>query len=162
LQGATLEASREREPTEQSWEPLLLHLEQAFYQADVDQARSLVPVFLKAFADEPLLFTPLAQQGEPRQILRASMAQTLLHGLVATLPRLGLFREAYLVLQTAFAMEQRQPSPGPRVTAFDRLFQAACQATVEAVFEAAGSSAKSDDPRQGEQIAAILESIVEP
>ena len=144
------------------WEPVLIHLEQAFYQGDVDQARSLVPDFLKSFAEEPLLFTPLAQDGEPRQILQASMAQTLLHGLVANLPRLGLIRETHLVLQTAFAMEQRQPSTGPRVTAFDRLFQAACQATVEAVLDAAGDSVKTDDPRQGEHIASILESIVEP
>jgi hypothetical protein len=163
LQGTVPEASRERERSEQSWEPLLIQLEQAFYRGDVVQARALVPSFLAAYQGEPLLFTPLAHDGDPRLILRASMAQTLLHALVANLPRLGLIRETYLVLQTAFAMEKQQPSTGPRVTSFDRLFQAACHATVEAVLDAADQSAtETKDEDEAERIATLLETIIEP
>ncbi|HMF19941.1 MAG TPA: hypothetical protein VKE98_22235, partial [Gemmataceae bacterium] len=163
LQGSTPEASREHQGPEESWEPLLLQLEEAFYQGDVDESRALLPAFLKAFLGEPLLFTPLSHDGDPRLILRASMAQTLLHALAANLPRLGLIRETYQVLQTAFAMEKQQPSTGPRVTSFDRLFQAACHATVDAVLDAAASSpTETKDEDEAERIAALLETIIEP
>src|SRR5436309_2575137 len=75
--------------------------------------------------------------GHQRQILRATMAQTILRGLVANLPRQGLLRETYQLILLAHAMEQAQTLTGPRVTEFDRLFQLAVQAVAEAVADAA-------------------------
>ena len=100
-------------------------------------ARALIDFFRAQFRDEPLLYTPLHQGGQPRQILRASIAQTILRGLVVNLPRRGCSRETYQLLRLARAMEAGQTLPGPRVTEFDRLFQLGFRRVVEAVLEAA-------------------------
>ena len=59
------------------------------------------PTFRESFRHEPLLYTPLQQGGHPRPILRASIAQTILRGLVGNLPRQGLLRETLQLLQLA-------------------------------------------------------------
>jgi hypothetical protein len=123
------------------WEPALLQLEQALWQGDAKTARAVLPRFLEPFQHEPLLFTPLAQGGHPRLILRSSIAQTLLRALVANLPRAGLIREAYALLRVAHTMEREQKLQGPRVTEFDRTFQIGCQACVEAVVESMKAAA---------------------
>src|SRR5262249_53653251 len=96
--------------------------------------------FIKAFRVEPLLYTPLGQGGHPRQILRSTLAQIILRALAANLPRLGLLRETLELVRTAKTMEDQQSLTGPRVTEFDRLFQHACQALVEAVVDSATSA----------------------
>jgi hypothetical protein len=157
-----------------AWEASAIRLEQALWQGAAAEARALLPGFLQEFREEPLLFTPLAQGGHPRQVLRASLAQMILHGLALNLPRLGLMRETFVLVRTALAMEQAQPLSGPRVTSFDRLFHAACQAMVEAVLDAAAPSplpqgkgdvsptAGEKGEGVGEQIAALLEAMIEP
>src|SRR5205807_1820025 len=72
------------------WEQLVLRLERALLKKEPALARSWLPEFIHQFKAEPLLYTPLVHGGHPRQILRASMAQTILRGLVANLPRQGL------------------------------------------------------------------------
>jgi hypothetical protein len=148
-----------------AWEPELLGLEEALWQGDAERTRTLLPAFLANFRAEPLLFRPLSHDGHPRQVLRASFAQTVLHGLTFNLPRLGLIRETYLLVKTAYDMEQSQTLEGPRMTGFDRLFHVACQATVEAVLDAA-LAGEMTEPRdmkgEGEAIAALLERIIEP
>src|SRR5262249_46373406 len=114
---------------------------------------------LEHFQHEPMLFTPLAQGGHPRLILRASVAQTLLRALVANMPRLGLLRETYSLLRVAQTMEREQKLHGPRATEFDRLFQIACQASVEAVVETA--RAAGDALRDVEHLR-LLDSLVQP
>src|SRR5204863_9904568 len=119
--------------------------------------RSWLPEFIQHFKAEPLLYTPLVHGGHPRQILRASMAQTILRGLVANLPRQGLILETYQLVLLAHAMEQAQTLSGPRVTEFDRLFQLAVQAVAEAVVDAARRDAIGPEP-----LVQTLESMVEP
>ena len=164
LQGA-LGASGESEqaPAGQgkrpAWEPLVIRLEHALWRGDAATARQIVPDFLKVFRSEPLLFTPLAYGGHPRQILRASIAQTILRAVAANLPRLGLLRETYQVLRAAQAMEQAQPLQGPRMTEFDRVYQVACQAVVHA---AADAAAATTPPPTEEALAEVLETLMEP
>jgi hypothetical protein len=57
------------------------------------------------------------------------------------LPRLGLLRETFALVQTARAMEQASPPEGRKVTEFDRLFPVALRATVEAVLDLAADPA---------------------
>jgi hypothetical protein len=145
------------------WEPGLLGLEEALWQGDAGRTQALLPAFLQQFQDEPLLYRPLAQGGNPRQVLRASFAQIVLHGLAHNLPRLGLIRDTFVLVKAAYDMEQSQKLEGPRMTGFDRLFHVACTATVEAILD--GAEAESADPaddEQGERLAALLERIVEP
>ncbi len=139
------------------WEPHILRLERALLRQQPKQARGFLPEFIKHFKAEPLLYRPLHQGGHPRPILRASIAQTILRGLVANLPRQGLLRETLTLLQLARTMEAKQDLPGPRVTEFDRLFQVGLSAVVEAVVDAA-----QHDNADPETLGATLETIVEP
>ena len=140
-----------------AWEPHLLRLERALLQQKPDVARSLLPAFMKNFHAEPLLYRPLHQGGHPRPILRANIAQTILRGLVGNLPRQGLLLETLQVLRLARQIEAKQDLPGPRVTEFDRLFQIAVSAVVEAVVDAA-----LRDEVDPEEVGTALETIVEP
>jgi hypothetical protein len=119
------------------WEAPAIRLEQALFRGDQTAARTALRSFLEAFRGEPLLFTPLTEGGSPRAILRVRVAQTVLRALLANLPRLGLLRETYDLLRAARAMEQAQPTRGRGVTEFNHFFQAAYQAVVESVIEAA-------------------------
>jgi hypothetical protein len=135
------------------WQPLAIRLEQALLQGDAGAAREILPAFIDQFQHEPLLLTALADGGQPRQILRVRIAQTVLRAVLTNLPRLGLLRETFHLLKTARAMEQAHPPQGRGVTEFNQLFQAAYQAVVEAVVDsgmAKGSGVASDSPALSE------------
>src|SRR5207249_3144623 len=83
---------------------------------------------------------------------------TLLRALVANLPRLGLLRETYGLLRVALTMERQQKMEGPRVTEFNRSFQIACHASVEAVVAAA----KGDPDLSDAELAGLLTRLIEP
>jgi hypothetical protein len=117
------------------WEPALLQLEQAMWKGNSGASRRILPRLLESFQHEPLLVTPLALGGNPRLVLRAGIALTLLRALAASLPRLGLLRETYSLLRVAQIMEREQKLEGPRITEFDRLFQIACHASLETAVE---------------------------
>src|SRR5262249_34839006 len=140
-----------------AWEPLILRLERALMKKEPALARSWLPEFIRLFKQEPLLYTPLTHGGHPRQILRASIAQTILRGVVANVPRQGLLRETYQLILPAHTREQPQALTGPRVTKFDRLFQLAVQAVTGAMVEAA-----QRDTVSPEAMVQSLESVIEP
>ena len=79
--------------------------------------------------------------GTPQQILRGRTAQSLLIELTERLPRLGLLRETYLLIQTARTMEENGRG-GRHITEFDRLFPVALRNSIEAVLDLAAA-----DPR---------------
>jgi hypothetical protein len=158
LQGLRQEAvPAKREAGRPAWEPDLIRLEESLWQGEVAEARRLVPAFLERFRQEPLLYVPLVNGGHPRQMLRASIAQTILRALAANLPRVGLLRETFRVLETAQAMEQAQPPEGHRVTEFARLFEMGLQAAVEAGADAAAAAGAAD-----EELLSLLEALVHP
>jgi hypothetical protein len=133
----------------EGWEPQAVEVERRLAQGDVNATAAAVRRLLPRLKIEPLLYVPLAAGGHPRQILRARTAQAVLHDLMEQLPRLGLLRETFAVVQTARAMEQASPPEGRKVTEFDRLFPVALQATVNAVLDLAdGPVGLSDDELQ--------------
>jgi hypothetical protein len=136
---ASLRGRRARPRRATSWKAELVYLEEALWQADAPAARETLAVFLELFKDEPLLFTPLNNGGQPRLILRSTRAQMLLKELAASLPRAGLIGEAFHVVQAAHDMERRQQLQTPRVTEFNQLFRIALQAAVEAVVVSANA-----------------------
>jgi hypothetical protein len=142
------------------WEPLALQLERALLDGDANRARELLPEFLQVFREEPLLFTALADGGEPRLILRVRLAQSVLRALAANLPRLGLLRETALLLQTARAMERARPAEGRGVSEFNLLFETAQQAVADAVVtSAAGWAAEGAGDAE---LIELLEKVTEP
>lgn len=149
-------ASPEEEES-QKWQPHAVRLERALMRQQPDEARSILPEFIVRFRAEPLLYAPLSHGGNPLLILRASLAQMMLRGLVHNLPKQGMLRETYHLLRLARAMEANQTLPGPRITEYDRLFQLGLQSAVDAVIDAAKSDAVDPD-----RLVDALESVVEP
>lgn len=139
------------------WQPHAVRLERALMRERPNDARDVLPEFIARFRTEPLLYTPLSHGGNPKLILRASLAQMMLRGLVHNLPKQGMLRETYHLLRLARSMEANQTLNGPRITEYDRLFQLGLQAAVEAVIEAA--QAEKIAPAQ---LVDALETVVEP
>ncbi|HLJ94300.1 MAG TPA: hypothetical protein VKU02_14020, partial [Gemmataceae bacterium] len=63
--------------TRPPWEPQAIQLEQALLRGDAAAVRAILPAFVELFQHEQLLLTALADGGEPRQILRVRIAQTV-------------------------------------------------------------------------------------
>jgi hypothetical protein len=146
---SALSAAEERSPISQDapqWEPLIHRLVQSLLRGDSQQAREVLPAFVQSFQKEPLLFPALTEGGHPRQILRVRIAQTFLRTLLGNLPRLGLLREAFELLKTAWEMERANAPEGSAITEFNHLFQAAYQAVVETIVTSSASwPAAADD-----------------
>jgi hypothetical protein len=151
-------------PDMPGWHAPARRLEQALFRGDAAGARAVLPEFVRQFRTEPLLYRPLFQGGRPRQILRASVAQSVLRALLGNLPRLGLLRETYDLARLAWQMEQ-MPRPGPPaagrpVSVFDQLFQTAFAAVVETVIDAA--DAWGPEAADGQALGDLLDPVVEP
>jgi len=93
--------------------------------------------FLKQLRRRPLLYVPFESGGNPKDILRARTLQAFIRLLLSQLPRLGLLRQTYQLLQTACRMERSRRPPGQAVTEFDRLFRIGLTSSVEAILHAA-------------------------
>lgn len=148
------------DPDQPAWEPLVIRLERAFFQGDIATACALVPEFLGQFEREPLLAPALSEGAEPRQVLRVRVAQTILRALAVSLPRLGLLRESYHVLQAAYRMERTHRPVGRGVTEFNHLFQAAYQAAVETVVASAATWPR--EAGNDEVLVELLDSLTAP
>jgi hypothetical protein len=155
-----LRGLRPNSPAEEEsdkWQPHAVRLERALMRERPDDARDILPEFVTRFRTEPLLYTPLSHDGHPKLILRASLAQMMLRGLVHNLPKQGMLRETYQLLRLARSMEANQTLAGPRITEYDRLFQLGLQAAAEAVIDAAET-----EKIEPAQLVDALEAVVEP
>lgn len=102
---------------------------------DVPLVRQLLPMLLRKLARKPLLYIPLENGGHPMQILAARTLQTDIRFLLSQLPRLGLLRETWHLLRTAYRMERASRPSGLAVTEFDRIFRTALRSSLESVVE---------------------------
>lgn len=102
---------------------------------NVDLVRNLLPGFLKRLYRKPLLYVPLENGGHPIQILQVRTVQTDIRFLLSQLPRLGLLRETWHLLRTAYRMERASRPAGLAVTEFDRIFRTALRNTLECVVD---------------------------
>lgn len=135
------------DPGPTSWEPLVIHLERAARAGAADQARALFSRLERALVAAPLLYVPLDQGGHPRAIFLARYARDSLRGLAIQLPRLGLFRETYSLLQSVLEIEQAQAGSAQQVTEFNLLFLASFRAVIESLVALASGwdETKADD-----------------
>ena len=97
----------------------------------LDIVRRKLPQLLENLSKKPLLYAPLENGGDPQSIVTAKNRQAVLEFLLHHLPRLGLFRETWHVLGTAYSMEKNRSPAGVAITEFDRLFHHAVSETVE-------------------------------
>src|SRR5262249_29380618 len=84
LHGACVAAGRPvaPRPGQAAWESQAIGLEQALFHGDPGVARTALEKFVEAFRSQSLLFTTLADGGEPRQVLQVRIAQTVLRALL--------------------------------------------------------------------------------
>ena len=122
--------------------------------------RAVLPAFLSVFREEPLLFTPLSEGGDPHRVLRARLAQSVVRALATVLPRLGLLRETFVVLRTARGMELAHPPQGRGVTEFNELYQTAYRGCVECVV--ASSPAWGKEHGDDETLVDLLDTLTTP
>jgi hypothetical protein len=106
-------------------------------EGNVAGLRRALPPLLRELSRRPLLYVPIDRGGRPRDILAARNLQSLIRLLLAQLPKLGLFRETWHVLRTAYVMERTSPPNGMSITEFDRLLEAALHATLTALVSSA-------------------------
>lgn len=105
----------------------------AVIRRDTTEARKLLPLVQQWMERQPLLYVPLDHGGKPEAILRAQTIQSLIRFLLRELPRMGLLREAWQMLKTAFQMERQWRPEGQAITEFDRLFQLALRSSLTTV-----------------------------
>jgi len=115
----------------------LAQLYRGVVQRDVNSVQEALPRLLGRLSRNPLLYVPLENGGEPGQILRTQALQSVIRFLLRELPRLGLFRETWHTLFTAFRMERKYRPKGQAITEFDRLFSIALRSTLESLVKAA-------------------------
>jgi hypothetical protein len=139
------------------WQAEAIALEQALLHGTRDKAAERLAAFMERFEGERLLYTALADGGEPRQILRARFAQSLLRRLALALPRLGLVREVFHLLKMVQVLEQTNVGGRKGITEFNELFRAAYQGTVEAALASALSAAPEDL-----DVVGLLEGLTRP
>jgi hypothetical protein len=147
-------------PYSAPWGPLAIRLEADIQRRDPAAVRAVLPSFLRVFREEPLLFTPLSEGGDPRRVLRARLAQSVVRALATVLPRLGLVSETFVVLKTARGMELAHPPQGRGVTEFNELYQAAYRGCVECVV--ASSAAWGAEHGGDETLVDLLDTLTTP
>ncbi len=147
-------------PYSAPWGPLAIRLEHEIQRRNPEAVRAVLPSFLRVFREEPLLFTPLSEGGDPRRVLRARLAQSVVRALATVLPRLGLLRETYVVLRVARGMELAHPPQGRGVTEFNELYQTAYRGCVECIVD----SAATWGPAHGgdESLVDLLDTLTTP
>ena len=92
-----------------------------------------LPELLESLMRQPLLYVPLNNDGEPEQVRAAQSLQSLIRFLLMQLPRLGLLRETWTLLKTAYRMERKSRPGGQAVTEFDQLFRTALRNSLDCV-----------------------------
>lgn len=125
----------------------------AVIQRDRETVRELLPALLSRLSRNPLLYVPFESGGEPGQILRTQALQSVVRFLLRELPKLGLLRETWHLLYTAFRMERKWRPKGQAITEFDRLFAVALRSSLNTLVQ----SVQAWNERQGKAKASVAD-----
>jgi hypothetical protein len=128
-------------------------------EGNVSGLRRALPALLRDLSRRPLLYVPIDRGGRPKDILAARNLQSLIRLLLTQLPRLGLFRETWHVLRTAYVMERTSPPNGMSITEFDRLLEAALHATLATIVSSA--TGPNGQPLADEPLVELVNQVLE-
>lgn len=134
MRGA-LGATTEKEA--KSWEASYQELERALLRGNPEGALEALKLFHKGFAKEPLVYTTLANGGDPHLIARVRMTQGILDFALVNLPRVGLINECMKLLVTARDMEKKRQTKGRGVSEYNRHFTVGFRSVIETIIETA-------------------------
>ncbi len=139
-------------------ESLLVPIYRGVLTRDIELVRREFPHFLSSIAETPLLYTPIDQGGKPNTVLKVRSLQMILRFLLSQLPSLGLLRETWQLLKTAYRMERSSRPEGIAVSEFDRLFRTALRSSLSAIIRS--SHDWESDQLDDEQLIEIAEKLV--
>ncbi len=148
------------DPHEQQIVALLGHVA----KGEADDVLRLLPEWVTRLKQKhQLLYVPLEHSGSPQTVLSVQLLQTTIRFLLASMPRLGLLRGTFHLLQAVFAMERTSRPNGPAITEFDRAFQVALRGTLETVVASATSwSADELSVSREETLVELVQRTLEP
>ena len=89
------------------------------------------PALVNYMRSQPILYVPLGKGGNPAQIVKARINQSIMRELLASLPAIGLIYETYELTSAALYMERTNSIAGGAVTEFDDLFEVAFKSIVK-------------------------------
>ncbi|MEZ6065140.1 MAG: hypothetical protein R3B90_05415 [Planctomycetaceae bacterium] len=118
----------------------------AIVRRDVEAVTTRLPALIRLLQKQPLLYVPFEHGGKPANILRAQTMQSVARFLLRELPRMGLLRHTWHVLNTFFKMERRWRPEGQAITEFDRLFDIALHNSLETLITSTDSWPASSSP----------------
>lgn len=125
---------------EHAWEKPAADVLHAVLRQNARGVRAGWETLLESLLEQPLLYVPVEKGGHPRLTVASRGIQLVLTRLLALLPRMGLLREAYGLLEIIQDMESDHPVGPGATTEFDQLFAVGCQAIVRCLVHARGSA----------------------
>lgn len=131
LRAATTERSAAADAP--PWQASAVSMLSAILQGDSEGARAVFPELRARLDVEPILYAPLTKGGDPRRIVTARLFHSLIEHWLTALPKLGLLKETWQLLDTARRMERNRGAAEGVVTEYDRLFETGFLAVVDAV-----------------------------
>ena len=118
-----------------------LSVEQVFSSIalrDRERVVNAFPALLAYLQTQAILYVPLGRGGNPANIVRARINQSIVRELLSSLPSMGLLTETYKLTHAALMMERRHRIAGGAVTEFDDLFEVAFKSIVKTLVVATG------------------------
>lgn len=113
------------------WEKSSILLYRAIRSGNVADVRERLERFLVDLAVAPLLYVPLERGGDPRVVCESRYLRGVLKQAAQELPRLGMFRETFHLLDITQKLETEQVGPGQQVTEFNILFPVGYKAVMK-------------------------------
>jgi hypothetical protein len=133
----------------------------AIFRGDPQEVRRGWEPLVKCLRRLPLLYVPLAKEGNPHELITAKARQHMIQSLLAWLPRLGLVFETCQLIETAREMERQHPVGPGAVTEFDELFKIGYKSLVRTIIRAAsvGSGSGVTKPSIRKREGAIVDCL---
>lgn len=147
-------------PPPEDLDSLLSIVYGAVVRRDTETVAARLPSLLRQLQKHPLLYVPFDHGGRPDQILRAQTMQSVSRFLLRELPRLGLLKHTWHLLNTVFKMERRWRPEGQAITEFDRLFDIALRSSLETLLRSA--AAWPDVGRSPDDLLNAIGELLEP
>lgn len=131
----------------------------ACLQGDREKARELWPQVQEELKDKPILYVPLNRGGPASTIVEVRSRQQLVQNLLFWLPRVGLLKESYELIELTRIMELTPVGMGA-ITEFDDLFEVGCRAAVNCMIDAKEALDSTEDA--DDWLVSHLEAMMEP
>ena len=151
-------------PQVEAWEPAVVGILHGVLRGDAAAVRGGWRELTDALLREPLLYVSLARGGSPQRVVVSRGLQRMLQRLLAYLPRLGLLRETFWLLETIQDMEFDHPVGAGAITEFDLVFEIGCRAIVQCLVDSSrhwrkrpGKSSRAADL----DLIGLLEQLIE-